>query len=140
MCSGYLSFSGLIIDGEWSFTETVCFLGKMVNLTAVARGRKPHLIYGVKRGKVPTKLRPHLLPTKENDGRAPCLPEMFRLLACWKGNAFDDAYCKEEVQAFMDCASHQIEMGRQKTGSMWTQAETNATLKHFTLYLKKPRN
>ena len=58
----------LIIDSEWSFTETVCFLGKMVNLTAVARGRKPHLIYGVKRGKVPTKLRPHLLPTKENDG------------------------------------------------------------------------
>ena len=58
----------LIIDSEWSFTETVCFLGKMVNLTAVARGRKPRLIYGVKRGKVPTKLRPHLLPTKENDG------------------------------------------------------------------------
>lgn len=53
---------------------------------------------------------------------APCLPEMFRLLACWKGNAFDDAYCKEEVQAFMDCASHQVQVFKSfKNLFLWTK-------------------
>ncbi|XP_068708933.1 small ribosomal subunit protein mS37-like [Montipora capricornis] len=112
----------------------------MVNLTGIVRGRKPHLIYGVKRAKVPTKLRPHLLPRKEDDGRAPCIPEMFRLLGCWKSNAFEDSFCKEEVQSFMDCVSRQLEMGRQKRTSDWTQAEVNATLKHFTTYLQRPRS
>ena len=40
----------------------------MVNLTTIAQARKPHLIYGVKRGKVPKKLRPHLLPQSEKLG------------------------------------------------------------------------
>ena len=40
----------------------------MVNLTTISQARKPHLIYGVKRGKVPKKLRPHLLPQSEKLG------------------------------------------------------------------------
>ncbi|KAK3727496.1 hypothetical protein QZH41_018363 [Actinostola sp. cb2023] len=36
----------------------------MVNLTSILHGRGPHLIYGVKRGKVPTKLRPTVVATK----------------------------------------------------------------------------
>ena len=35
--------------------------GNMVNLTSVVLGRPPHLIYGVKRGKVPSSLRPHVI-------------------------------------------------------------------------------
>ena len=34
--------------------------------------------------------------------------EMFRLLACWKSNAFEDSYCKEEIGMFMDCVSRQV--------------------------------
>ena len=33
---------------------------------------------------------------------------MFQLLGCWKGNAFDDSYCKEEIQSFMECVSQQV--------------------------------
>ena len=40
----------------------------MVNLSNIVLGRKPLLIYGVKRGKVPTKLRPRLSPTKQERG------------------------------------------------------------------------
>lgn len=112
----------------------------MVNLTTITFARKPRLIYGVKRAKVPTKLRPHLLPSKQDDGRAPCVHEMFQLLGCWKSNAYDDAYCREEIQSFMDCVSQQLEMGRKKSGSHWTQDEINATLKHFTPYLKRARS
>ena len=59
----------------------------MVNLTTIAQARKPHLIYGVKRGKVPNKLRPHLLPQSEKLGgklissvpipRLTCVPSDF---------------------------------------------------------------
>lgn len=48
------------------FERIVCI--NMVNLTTIAQARKPHLIYGVKRGKVPKKLRPHLLPQSEKLG------------------------------------------------------------------------
>ena len=37
----------------------------MVNLTSVLFGRPPHLIYGVKRGKVPTSLRPNVILKKQ---------------------------------------------------------------------------
>jgi hypothetical protein len=37
----------------------------MVNLTSIVLGRPPHLIYGVKRGKVPTSLRPHVILKKQ---------------------------------------------------------------------------
>ncbi|XP_073232780.1 small ribosomal subunit protein mS37-like [Porites lutea] len=112
----------------------------MVNVTSIAFARKPRLIYGVKRGKVPTKLRPHLLPSRQDDGRAPCVHEMFQLLGCWKSNAYDDAYCREEIQSFMNCVSQQMEIGRSKSSSEWTQDEVNATLKHFTPYLKRVRS
>ncbi|KAL9978500.1 hypothetical protein ACROYT_G016023 [Oculina patagonica] len=106
----------------------------MVNLTTIAQGRKPHLIYGVKRGKVPKKLRPHLLPQKENVGEAQCVNEMTNLMACWKSNGFEDSRCTKEVNLFMDCVSKQLEMGRSRRSSSWTQAEINATLKKHTPY------
>ena len=37
----------------------------MVKLTSVVLGRPPHLIYGVKRGKVPTSLRPNVILKKQ---------------------------------------------------------------------------
>ena len=37
----------------------------MVNLSSVVFGRPPHLIYGVKRGKVPTSLRPNVILKKQ---------------------------------------------------------------------------
>ena len=39
---------------------------------------------------------------------APCVHEMFQLLGCWKSNAYDDAYCREEIQSFMNCVSQQV--------------------------------
>lgn len=44
------------------------FLTVMVNLTTVARARKPTIIYGFKRGKVPAKLRPNILPKPQVPG------------------------------------------------------------------------
>ena len=41
----------------------------MVNLNIALLGKRPGLIYGVKRAKVPTKLRPNLLPQKQTTGR-----------------------------------------------------------------------
>ena len=58
----------------------------MVNLTTIAQARKPHLIYGVKRGKVPKKLRPHLLPQSEKLGGK------IQLVAL-----FPDTFCKTVI-------------------------------------------
>jgi len=104
----------------------------MVNLTTITQARKPHLIYGVKRGKVPKKLRPHLLPQNEKLGEAQCVSEMTNLMACWKRNGFEDSRCTREVNSFMDCVSQQ--MGKSRRSSGWTQAEINATLKKHTPY------
>ncbi|KAJ7392137.1 mitochondrial translation [Desmophyllum pertusum] len=111
----------------------------MVNLTTIAQGRKPLLIYGVKRGKVPTKLRPHMLLRKEMGGKAQCVNEMTKLMACWKSNGFEDTRCTREVNIFMDCVSKQLETSKSSGSSSYTQDEVNATLKQYTPYLTRSR-
>ncbi|PFX34096.1 coiled-coil-helix-coiled-coil-helix domain-containing protein 1-like [Stylophora pistillata] len=107
----------------------------MVNLTTIAQGRKPLLIYGVKRGKVPTKLRPHMVPKPRTLGEGSCMNEMFKLMACWNSNGFIDTHCQEEISLFLDCLSSQT--GTQKSSSAWTIEEINATLKRHTPHIKK---
>ncbi|XP_058943863.2 small ribosomal subunit protein mS37 [Pocillopora verrucosa] len=111
------------------------FLTVMVNLTTVARARKPTIIYGFKRGKVPAKLRPNILPKPQVPGEGSCMNEMYKLMACWKSNGFIDTHCQEEINLFLDCASNQ--MGTRKSSSAWTLDEINATLKRHTPYVKK---
>ena len=42
---------------------------KMVNITNLCSGRGQSLLYGVKRGKIPTSLRPRVLPKRRDQGR-----------------------------------------------------------------------
>lgn len=59
------------------------FLTVMVNLTTVARARKPTIIYGFKRGKVPAKLRPNILPKPQVPGGILKLHKVKRWRSFW---------------------------------------------------------
>ncbi|XP_031554045.1 coiled-coil-helix-coiled-coil-helix domain-containing protein 1-like [Actinia tenebrosa] len=112
----------------------------MVNLSNILSARGPHLIYGVKRGKVPTKLRPTVVATKTITKRAPCTEEMFKLLTCWKRNTYSDAKCSDEIGTFMKCAQRHMDMkANQTTSDAWTSTDVNKVLKQFT-ELKGPRD
>ncbi|XP_048581167.1 coiled-coil-helix-coiled-coil-helix domain-containing protein 1 [Nematostella vectensis] len=106
----------------------------MVNISNVTLGKGPHLIYGVKRGKVPTKLRSTVVPTKSSSRGAACVDEMFKLLGCWKRNAYADAQCSHEVNAFLACAEKHVQLkaSKAKSDDSWTSTEVNNVLKQFS--------
>ena len=112
-----------------------------MNLTSVVLGRPPHLIYGVKRGKVPTSLRPHVILKKQALGNATCMEEMSKLMNCFKRENFEDQKCSKEVTEFLECAGTAAKnrMAKKSSQTGWTLDELNAVLKENTQVLKKSR-
>ncbi|XP_046859180.1 coiled-coil-helix-coiled-coil-helix domain-containing protein 1-like [Xenia sp. Carnegie-2017] len=113
----------------------------MVVLSLVVFGRPPHLIYGVKRGKVPSSLRPNVIMKKQALGNATCTEEMSRLMNCFKRENFQDSKCSKEIQEFQDCANlaSKYRMEKKSTQSGWTLDELNRVMRENTQVIKKSR-
>ncbi|CAB4018493.1 Hypothetical predicted protein [Paramuricea clavata] len=113
----------------------------MVNLTSIVLGRPPHLIYGVKRGKVPTSLRPHVILKKQALGNASCTEEMSKLMDCFKRENFEDRKCSTEITEFLECAriAAKNRIAKKSSQSGWTLDELNTVLKENTQTIKKSR-
>merc|ERR1712189_105667 len=110
----------------------------MVRLTNLCSAKRQTIIYGVKRGKVPTSLRPRIMPRKQEQGQTSCIEEISRMMECFKKNKYNEKECSSEVKSFLACAGEALE--RRDAGGARPKRTTdhiNEVLQQYTDLKKK---
>ena len=101
----------------------------MVHQTAsLARSRWKGLVR-------PMRLKWKVRVTSRNEGSNPCAQEMFKVMACWKSNGFEDSSCREELDSFVSCVqrvrSGEMQDQRTKKSQTWSPQEVNHKFREF---------
>ncbi|XP_057291519.1 coiled-coil-helix-coiled-coil-helix domain-containing protein 1-like [Hydractinia symbiolongicarpus] len=112
----------------------------MVNITEHILAKRQSIIYGVKRGKIPTALRPRVLPQRREAGKPTCLDQMSKLFNCWNSTSFDDKACDNEIKSFLLCANESLE-NYHKSGkgkkTEWNTEKLNELVAKYTVVNKR---